>query len=126
MPKTSEPPKTIDEYIEKFPKDIQDTLRELRKVIKETVQEAIETISYQMPTFRLNNRNLDHFSANKQHIGFYPFPSGVEIFKKEAADYYTSKGTVRFPYDKPIPFDLVRKVVKFRAKENLNLQKKRK
>jgi len=124
MPKTSEPPKTIDEYIEKFPKDIQDKLRELRKVIKETAPEVTETISYQMPTFKLYDRYLVYFSANKKHIGCYPFPSGIEAFKKESSDYSTSKGTIRFPYDKPIPFDLVRKIVKYRAEENLKLQKK--
>ena len=109
--------KTIDEYIETFPTDIQSILEEIRQTIREAAPEAVEAISYQMPTFKLNG-NLVHFAAHKNHIGFYPTPSGVEAFKKELAPYKSSKGSVQFPLDKPIPFDLVKKIVIVRVKEN--------
>ena len=110
--------KTIDEYIKTFPADIQSILEKMRQTIREVAPEAIETISYQMPTFRLNG-NLVHFAAFKNHIGFYPTPSGTESFQKELSPYKGGKGSVRFPLDKPIPFDLVKKIVIFRVKENL-------
>nr|MDO8079560.1 DUF1801 domain-containing protein [Candidatus Freyarchaeota archaeon] len=113
---------TINEYIATFPKQIQDILQKLRQTIKESAPQAQEAISYQMPTFKLNG-NLVHFAAFKNHIGFFPTPSAVVAFKKELSEYETSKGTIRFPLDKPIPFDLVRKIVKYRVNENL--QKKR-
>jgi uncharacterized protein YdhG (YjbR/CyaY superfamily) len=109
---------TIDEYIETFPEDIQDILKKMRKVIQEATPEAEETISYGMPTFKLNG-NLVHFAAYKNHIGFYPTPSGIEAFKEEISGYKSSKGAVQFPLDKPIPYDLVVKMVIFRVKENL-------
>ncbi|WXG42250.1 MAG: DUF1801 domain-containing protein [Candidatus Freyarchaeum deiterrae] len=113
---------TIDEYIAIFPKPIQDILQKLRQTIKESAPQAQEAISYRMPTFKLNG-NLVHFAAFKNHIGFFPTSSGVAAFKKELSEYEISKGTIRFPLDKPIPFDLVRKIVKYRVNENL--QKKR-
>lgn len=109
---------TMDEYIETFPEDIQDILKKMRKVIQEATPEAEETISYGMPTFKLNG-NLVHFAAYKNHIGFYPTPSGIEAFKEEISGYKSSKGAVQFPLDKPIPYDLVVKMVIFRVKENL-------
>ena len=109
--------KTIDEYIKTFPTDIQSILEEIRQTIRKAAPEAVEAISYQMPTFKLNG-NLVHFAAHKNHIGFYPAPSGVEAFKKELAPYKSSKGSVQFPLDKPIPFDLVKKIVIARVKEN--------
>ncbi len=111
--------KTIDEYIKTFPKDIQTILEKMRQTIKQNAPEAKETISYQMPTFKLNGKNLVHFAAFKEHIGFYPTPSGIDSFEKELASYRTGKGTLQFPLDKPIPFGLVKKVVIFRVKENL-------
>ena len=114
--------KTIDEYIATFPINIQSILQELRQVIKESAPNAEEAIRYQMPTFRLNG-NLVHFAAFKKHIGFYPTPSGTESFKNELSNYETSKGTIRFPLDKPIPFDLVKKIVKYRVKENMSKKK---
>jgi uncharacterized protein YdhG (YjbR/CyaY superfamily) len=114
--------KTIDEYISTFPKNIQSILQELRQVIKESAPNAEEAIRYQMPTFRLNG-NLVHFAAFKNHIGFYPTSSGTESFKSELSNYETSKGTIRFPLDKPIPFDLVKKIVKYRVKENTSKKK---
>ena len=110
--------KNIDEYISLFPKEIQDKLKEIRKTIRESAPEASEAISYQMPTFKLNG-NLVHFAAFKNHIGFFPTPSGIATFKKELSKYTTSKGTIQFPLDKPIPLDLVRRIVKYRVKENL-------
>ena len=108
---------TIDEYIGAFPKDIQFILEKIRKTIRRAAPEAFEAISYQMPTFKLNG-NLVHFAAYKNHIGFYPVPSGIEAFKGELAPYIAGKGTLRFPLDKPIPYHLIEKVVMFRVKEN--------
>jgi uncharacterized protein YdhG (YjbR/CyaY superfamily) len=116
--------KTIDEYIATFPKNVQRILEELRQAIRDSAPEAEEAISYQMPTFKLNG-NLVYFAAFKNHIGFYPTSSGIEAFKEELSDYEVSKGTVRFPMDKPIPFDLVRKMVSYRVKENLDRKKKK-
>jgi uncharacterized protein YdhG (YjbR/CyaY superfamily) len=109
---------TIDDYIATFPNDIQKKLQEMRATIKETAPDAEEKISYQMPTFFLKG-NLVHFAAFKNHIGFYPVPTGIEKFKKELSAYKTSKGAVQFPLDKPLPSDLIRKIVKFRVAENI-------
>ncbi|MEI1279590.1 DUF1801 domain-containing protein [Leptospira venezuelensis] len=108
---------SIDEYIKTFPKEVQSILQELRKVIQEETPEATEKISYQMPTFYLNG-NLVHFAAYKNHIGLYPGASGIAKFKKEIDKYKNAKGSVQFPIDQPLPFDLVRKIVKFRVGEN--------
>jgi uncharacterized protein YdhG (YjbR/CyaY superfamily) len=117
--KTVQPtPKTIDEYIADFPSDIQEILQKIRTTIKKAAPEAEEKISYQMPTFTLKG-NLVHFAAFKNHIGFYPTPSGTEEFRKELSGYKGGKGSIRFPLDQPIPFDLISKIVKFRVKENL-------
>ena len=111
--------RTIDEYIKTFPDDVQSILEEMRQTIRIAAPEAVEAISYQMPTFKLNGKNLVHFAAFKNHIGFYPIPSGIEAFKKELSSYKQGKGSVQFPIDKPIPYDLVEKIVKYRVKENL-------
>lgn len=108
---------TIDEYISQFSPEIQEILKSLRKVIRETAPEAGEKISYQMPTFTLNG-NLVHFAAFKNHIGFYPAPSGIEAFKDKLAVYKTSKGAIQFPIGKPLPFDLIKEIVAFRVIEN--------
>ncbi len=110
--------KNIDDYIATFPKNVQHTLRELRSAIKESAPEAEETISYGMPTFKLNG-NLVHFAAYEKHIGFYPTPSAILAFKEELSIYKQSKGAVQFPIDGPIPLDIVREIVRFRIKENL-------
>jgi uncharacterized protein YdhG (YjbR/CyaY superfamily) len=112
-------PKTIDGYIAMFPKNVQDMLKKLRRVIGESAPGAEETISYGIPTFKLNGY-LVHFAAYKNHIGFYPTSSGIEAFKKELLSYKWAKGSVQFPLDKPIPFDLVKKIVAYRVKENLS------
>jgi uncharacterized protein YdhG (YjbR/CyaY superfamily) len=114
---------TMDGYIATFPKAIQELLERMRQTIREAAPEAVESISYQMPTFKLNG-NLVHFAAFKHHIGFYPTPSGIEAFKKELATYESSKGSVQFPMDKPIPLDLVKRIVEFRVKENKGKTKK--
>ena len=123
MPTYTKQAKSIDEYIAGFPEGIRAILQKLRKVIKEAAPEARETISYGMPAFKQNGI-LVYFAAQKNHIGFYPTASGVSAFKKELSEYDTSKGTVRFPLDKPIPYKLIEKIVKFRVKENLSKDKK--
>jgi len=110
--------KTVDDYIKTFPSEIQIILEKIRKTIQRAAPDAVEIISYQMPTFKLNG-NLVHFAAFKNHIGFYPIPSGIEAFKQELSPYAAGRGTLRFPLDKPIPYDLIEKVVIFRVKENL-------
>ncbi len=111
-------PKTIDEYIAGFPPDVQEILEKIRLTIRKAAPGAEEAISYQMPTFKLKG-NLVHFAAFKSHIGFYPVPTGIEKFKKELARYEQGKGSVQFPLDQPIPYDLISRIVKFRVKENL-------
>jgi len=112
------PAKNIDEYISDFPEDIQKRLQEIRETIRKAAPNAEETINYAIPTFTLNG-NLVHFAGFKNHIGFYPAPSGIEAFKKELSVYEGAKGSVQFPLDKPLPLGLVTKIVKFRVKENL-------
>jgi len=111
-------PRNIDEYIAGFPHDVQEILEQMRLTIREAAPDAEETISYRMPTFTLKG-NLVHFAAHKKHIGLYPTPSGIEKFENELSGYRSSKGAVQFPLDKPIPFDLMSEIVKFRVKENL-------
>jgi uncharacterized protein YdhG (YjbR/CyaY superfamily) len=113
---------TIDEYIATFPADIQSILQKIRATIRKAAPQAEEAISYQMPTFKLHG-NLVHFAAFKNHIGFYPVPSGIEKFKKELSVYKGAKGSVQFPLDKPIPYELIGRIVKFRVKENLEKAK---
>ncbi|WP_320163243.1 DUF1801 domain-containing protein [uncultured Trichococcus sp.] len=107
---------TIDAYINQYPEDVRVILEEMRQVIKEEAPDATEKISYQMPTFYLDG-NLVHFAVQKNHIGFYPAPSGVAAFKEELTDYKTSKGAIQFPLTKPIPYELVRQIVRFRVEE---------
>jgi len=109
---------SIDEYISQFPPEIQEILATLRKVIKESAPDAEEKISYQMPTFVLHG-NLVHFAAYKNHIGFYPTPSGIEAFKNELSDYKGAKGSVQFPVGRPLPYELISEIVKFRVAENI-------
>ena len=109
-------PKNIDEYIAGFPHDVREILKQVRITIKKVAPEAEEAIKYQIPTFVLNG-NLVHFAAFKNHIGFYPTPSGIEAFKNELSPYESATGSVRFPIDKPMPLSLIEKIVRFRAKE---------
>jgi uncharacterized protein YdhG (YjbR/CyaY superfamily) len=108
---------TTDEYIALFPPEIQDILQTLRKVIKEAAPEAKEKISYQMPTFDLYG-NLVHFAAYEHHIGFYPAASGISNFQDELSAYKGAKGSVQFPIGKPLPYDLITRIVRFRVQEN--------
>jgi len=110
---------TIDDFISSFPDETQEKLEIIRRIVKEEAPEAEETISYGIPTFKLNG-NLVHFAALKNHIGFYPTPSGIEQFKEKFSQYKTSKGAVQFPLGEPLPEDLIRKVVVFRLRENLH------
>ena len=111
-------PKDIDEYIAGFPEDVQEILEKVRLTIREAAPEAEETISYQIPSFTLKG-NLVHFAAYKKHIGFYPTPSGIEKFKNELSVYKSAKGSVQFPLDRQIPYDLISQIVTYRVKENL-------
>lgn len=116
-------PGSIDEYISQCSPQVQDRLREIRAVIQRTAPEATEKISYQMPTFYLHG-NLVHFAAFQKHIGFYPAASGVEAFKEALTGYKTSRGTIQFPLDQPLPFDLIESIVQYRVAENLARSKK--
>lgn len=111
-------PTTIDEYIAGFPSEVREILEKVRMTIRKAAPEAKETIKYQMPTFTLNG-NLVYFAGFQKHIGFYPVPTGIEKFKKELSAYKQGRGSVQFPLDKPIPYDLIRRIVEFRVKENL-------
>lgn len=111
--------RTIDTYIAGFPHNVREILEKARLTIQKAAPGAKETISYQIPTFTLEGSHLIYFAGYKNHIGLYPAPRGSEKFKKELSAYKGGKGTVQFPFDKPIPFDLIRRIVKFRIKENL-------
>ena len=111
------PIQTIDAYIAMFPAPIQEKLRAMRATIQAAAPDATEKISYQMPTFYLQG-NLVHFAAFKAHIGFYPAPRGIEAFAQELSQYQGAKGSVQFPFDQPLPLDLVARITRFRAEEN--------
>ena len=112
-------PKDIDEYIAGFPDDVQAILQKIRMTIRDVAPGAEETISYGMPTFTLKGKYLVYFAAYKKHIGFYPAPIGNAEFEEELSAYESGKGTARFPLDRPVPYDLISRIVKFRVKENL-------
>jgi uncharacterized protein YdhG (YjbR/CyaY superfamily) len=116
--------KTIDEYIDTFPERVQHILNELRHAIKGAAPEAEETINYGIPTFTLNG-NLVHFAAFENHIGFYPTPSGMEAFKQELSSYKGAKGSVQFPITQALPLPLIRRIVEFRVRENLERKRKK-
>ena len=116
MKKAQSPPKNIDEYIAGFPQDIREILELVRTTIRKAAPEAEEVIKYQIPTFVMNG-NLLHFGGFKNHIGFYPTPSGIEAFKDALSGYEGAKGSVQFPLDRPMPLQLISKIVKFRVKE---------
>lgn len=118
-PHNQTPPKSIDEYIAGFPSNVREILEKIRLTIRKAAPDAEETISYQIPTFKLKGSPLVYFAAYKEHIGLYPGPRGNAELQEELSAYKAGKGTLRFPLDKPIPFDLISKVVKFRVKENL-------
>lgn len=113
--------KNIDEYIKTFPSGVQDKLQQIRNLVHKLAPTAIETISYGMPTFKLNGKNLVHFAGYKNHIGFYPTPSALTAFEKELSIYKTSKGTAQFSINEALPLKLIEKMVKFRVEENTKL-----
>jgi len=117
---TTVAPKNIDEYIGGFSKDVQTILEQIRATIKAAAPDAEEAIRYAIPTFTLKG-NLVHFAAFKNHIGFYPAPTGMEAFQKELSGYKSGKGSVQFPLDEPMPLDLITKIVHFRVEQ---MQKK--
>lgn len=123
-------PNNIDEYIATFPADVQKTLQEIRAVIKKAVPGGVEAIKYVMPTFMLNGKNLVHFAAFKNHIGLYPAPAGMKKFEKELSVYKSGRGSVQFPLDKPMPLDLIIKIVQYNVdkvvKQKLQTSKGRK
>lgn len=114
----------IDEYIDQFPEDVRSILERLRELVHEIAPEVRESISYGMPTFRLNGVLL-HFAAFKHHIGLYPTPSAIEAFKDLLVGYELSKGTVRFPLDGPVPYDLIGNIIRFRVGEDAKLVKRK-
>ena len=110
----------MDEYIRTFPEDFQIILENIRQTVLKAAPEAAEAISYGIPTFKLNGRYLVYFAAWKNHIGFYPMPSGAKASRKELSVYRQGKGSIQFPLDKSIPYDLIYKIVIFRVRENLS------
>jgi uncharacterized protein YdhG (YjbR/CyaY superfamily) len=110
--------KNVDDYIRRFPKSTQSLLQEIRKLILETAPGVEETISYNMPAYKYHGV-LCYFAGYENHVGFYPTGTPIRFFEDELTVYQTSKGTVQFPLNKPIPKSLVKKMVKFKMKENL-------
>ena len=108
----------VDRYIAGFPDNVRELLMQLRTAVREAAPEAEEVISYQMPAYRLQGM-LVYFAGYKNHIGFYPTSSGIKAFKQELSAYKGAKGTVQFPLDKPLPLDIIKKIVAFRVAENL-------
>lgn len=111
-------PRSVDEYISDYPADIQKKITEIRSVIRKAAPDAVEKISYGMPAYTFKGM-LIYFAAHTNHIGLYPYPSAMEAFKKEVAHYRTSKGTLQFPYERPLPLKLIAEIVSFRVKENI-------
>jgi uncharacterized protein YdhG (YjbR/CyaY superfamily) len=114
---------TVDNYIKSFPESVQILLKQIRTTIKENAPDAVESIAYQMPAYKTNGKPLVYFAGFKNHIGFYATPTGHSEFAVELSKYKQGKGSVQFPLDQPIPVDLIRRIVKFRVKENLKKQK---
>jgi uncharacterized protein YdhG (YjbR/CyaY superfamily) len=124
MEKTKKKITSVDEYIQQYPNTIQRTIRKLRKVIKESAPNAQEKISYNMPAY-FQEGNILYFAVFTRHIGFYPLPGGIKKFEKELSKYKQGKGSVQFPIDQPIPYNLIQEIVKYRVKENLAKAKKK-
>lgn len=117
-------PENIDQYIAGFAPDVQEKLKSIRKLVHDTIPEAVETISYQMPAFKYNGKILVYFAAFKNHIGFYATPEANLAFKDELSEYKTTKGTIQLPYNKPIPMELLRKIILYKATFNEIKKKK--
>ena len=116
---------TVDSYIASFPEDVQTLLKQIRAIIKENAPEAEEGFAYQMPSYNTNGKPLVYFAGFKNHIGFYATPTGHSKFEKELSKYKQGKGSVQFPLDKPLPLDLIARIVKFRVEENSATKKKK-
>jgi uncharacterized protein YdhG (YjbR/CyaY superfamily) len=125
MKKGSAPAKNVDEYLAAIPATVRKMLQQIRQTIKAAAPKAEEVISYQMPAFKYQGM-LVYYAGYKNHIGFYPVSSAIKAFEKELSNYPTTKGTVQFPIDKPLPLGLIAKMVKFRVKENEARQKAKK
>jgi len=108
----------VDGYITEFPPEIQDKLNQIRKVIRENAPDAVESIAYGMPAYKLNKKPLVYFAGYAKHIGFYATPSGHSAFEVQLSQYKQGKGSVQFPLDQPIPLDLIAEIVRFRVSEN--------
>lgn len=108
----------MDDYIANSPDEVRQILEKIRRTVRKAAPKVEETISYQMPTFTLNGTYLVYFAAFKKHIGFYPAPNGIPEFKEALATYGAGRGTLKFPLDEPIPYNLIQEIVKYRVKEN--------
>ena len=115
---TTKKPANIDEYIADFPEETQKILKKIRTIIKTTTPEAEESLAYGMPAYKTDGKPLVYFAGYKNHIGFYATPNGHLQFKEELSIYKQGKGSVQFPLDKPIPFELIKRITAFRANEN--------
>lgn len=115
--KVMEKPCDFNDYASRFPPEVRERLDQMRAAIKAAAPDAEEQISYAMPAFKLNGP-LVYFAAFAKHIGFYATPTGHEEFKEDLAKYRSGKGSVQFPHDEPLPLQLIRRIVKFRAAEN--------
>jgi uncharacterized protein YdhG (YjbR/CyaY superfamily) len=118
MKKGQKIPKTVDEYIAARPKDVQAILKKVRATIRKAAPDAEEKISYRMPAYAQKGVLL-YFAAQQKHLGFYPTSKGITAFTKELSSYVTGKGSVQFPHDRPVPYGLIERIVKFRVKQNL-------
>lgn len=115
---------SIDTYIAEFPPEVRERLEQIRAVIQAAAPDAVESISYALPTFDLNGKHLVHFAGYDRHIGFYPIPSGMAAFEDELSAFKRGKGSVQFPLNQPLPLDLIRRIVEFRIAEIANASKK--
>lgn len=116
----------VDQYIKTFSEEIQQILKQIRKIIRENAPEAVEGINYGMPSYKIYGKPLVYFAGFKNHIGFYATPTGHAVFADELSQYKQGKGSVQFPLDKPIPFDLIKRIVEFRVNENKENTKQKK
>jgi len=115
--------KSVDEYISTFSKDIQEKLNKLRKIINEEIPDRTETISYQIPCIKVNGKFVIYFSGWKNHISLYPIPPGPEEFKQEIKPFIKGKGTLQFPYEKELPFNLIKKIATYSKEAHANRQR---
>lgn len=114
----------VDKYITTFPANVRNILNEIRAIIKDAAPGAVESIAYRMPAYKTNGKPLVYFAGYKSHIGFYATPTGHENFSAELSIYKQGKGSVQFPLDKPVPYDLIKRIVEFRVRENQARAKK--